>query len=171
MTHKVSLIAIALCLATLSARAAPVVEVVPTIDGLSGPCGFGDEEVTLVVSENDRQITKLDYCSSYGNSSARVVSDRLGRNYIAVEYGEGRGTLAVTTHLLIYYLDGTYLHEIARMPISWTTGFNGNWTFEYSFDQLSAGGLQVTFRRVGNGEGDECCTLPERTLVLTVGAP
>jgi hypothetical protein len=60
---------------------------------------------------------------SYGKSSTQIVGDRLGRNYVAVEYGEGRGTLAVTTYLLIDHLDGSNLNESAQVPILWTTGF------------------------------------------------
>ena len=170
MTYKLTLTTLGLCLATLSAHAAPEANVVPTNDAFYGPCGSSEDDLTLVVSENGRQVTKGDYCSSYGKSSAQIVSDRLGRTYIAVEYGEGRGTRAVTTFLLIYHRDGSNLHEIARVPIAWATGRNGDWIFEYAFDRLQPSGLQITFHRVGNGEGDECCTLPERTMTISIGA-
>ena len=153
-----------------SAHAAPEATIVPTNDDFHGPCGSSEEDLTLVISEMGREITKSDYCSSYGKSSVRIVSDQIGRNYVAVEYGEGRGTRAVTRFLLVYHLDGINLHEILRVPIEWATGLNGDWIFQYSFDRLRPSGLQITLRRVGNGEGDECCTLPEPTMTISIGA-
>src|SRR5690242_16335219 len=73
MTRTLSLMVIALRLATSSARATPDVRILPTNDAFHGPCGSSEEDLTLVVSEDGRPIATRPPGDC---SSPNIVGDR-----------------------------------------------------------------------------------------------
>jgi hypothetical protein len=67
-------------------------------------CGFWGDSETLSITDNGREILQKRYCSAYGGSEARIVSDARTHYYVLLKYSEGHGTNAWTDFLTIYEL-------------------------------------------------------------------
>ena|SRR5579872_6409068 len=129
-------------------------------------CLFADDAMRLVVSDNGKQLDRLDFCSSYGRAKAEIATDGRGRRYVLVELGEGRGTNAVTTYLVAYRLNAELL-EAMRIPLSWGTGPTQRFSYIYEIGDDNAGGPQITLR--GTDEtGSECCVPSEKVQIIRI---
>ena len=106
---------------------------------------------TLVVRRDGRQIVAQDYCSSYGFTSAKVVTDRRNVAYVVLEFGDGRGTGARTEHLAVFRV-GNGLAICTRQVIGGAAGVNSGWTYKYDFERPTGGGLRLSLRREIGGD-------------------
>src|SRR5262245_51615638 len=66
------------------------------------PCQFEGDRMTLIVSDGNKELSRLGVCSSYGSASAEVVIDARGKKFVLLRHGEGHGTNAVQEYLTIF---------------------------------------------------------------------
>jgi hypothetical protein len=131
-------------------------------------CDFVDDAMSLFVTDGGKELAQRDFCSSYGRATAKVAADRRGRNYVLLEYSEGRGTNASTTFLAVYRLAPELL-EVMRIPISWATGPTQRFVYQYDIEADQSGGLRIALR--GNDEtGSECCVPLEKVQIIRIDA-
>jgi hypothetical protein len=158
------------------ARAEPQVSIAPVlpVSAYSTPVqacdGFAEDELRLIVSVQGAQVVKRDFCSSYGHASARAVTDKAGQIFILLEYGEGRGTNAVTNYLELLRLHPDFL-EVLRVPLAWGTGPTQRFAYSYSLEFPAAGGMRIHLKGQMQGTPDpgfECCVPPADHLTIDV---
>jgi hypothetical protein len=167
-------IVIAMSLTPLAAHAAPKAVLVSRMppNQPSGPnftgCDFADDAMSLVITDDGKQLASEDFCSSFGKAKASMVVDQRGRNYVLLEYTEGRAPNATATYLMVFRL-ATDLVPVVRIPLSWGTGPTQRFTYAYDTASDQAGGLQITLRGTGEA-GSDCCVPPEKVQTIHIDA-
>ncbi len=63
------------------------------------PCQFAGDAQRVEVREGEVKLAELTFCSAYGRSNAKVVTDRAGVSYLLLRLGEGHGTNATSEYL------------------------------------------------------------------------
>ena len=158
-----------LTLAVGSAFGAPVATVVNGPGKIRGAalCQFDDDSMTLVLTGDGKEIARQYFCSSYGKSSAQVVTDARGTSYVLLRYGEGRGTNATQEYLEIFGV-AKDLVEYVRTPVSAGAGALSRWYYDHRVETPKGGGIKLILtRRV---EGEDATWVPtEKTRVIEVG--
>lgn len=152
---------LALCLGS-SSVAAPVAKVESGPGRLKGTslCQFEDDSMTLIVTDDGRELTRLYFCSSYGKAGARIVQDTRGESYVLLTYGEGRGTNAVMEYLAVFRL-AKDLSEYVRIPVSAGAGPLSRWYYDIRVGIPERGGIRLVLTlRV---EGEDAIWLPTET--------
>jgi hypothetical protein len=159
----------ALCLMVGNAFGAPVATVVPG-PGRShnggAPCEFQEDSRTVIVTAEGKELTRLDFCSSYGAASADVVTDGRGKNFLLLRHGEGRGTNAVQEYLTIFTI-AKDLVAYVRTPVSAGAGPQSRWHYRYRVITSARGGLRLTLTL--HIEGTDAIWVPSekvRTIVV-----
>lgn len=151
------------------AQARPDVEIQTTtqIDKpLHAGCEFSTDAMRLNIKDGGKSLGTLDFCSSYGEADAHLVSDRMGRRYLMLEFGQGHGTNAVARYLGIYRLSDE-LYELMRIPISWAVGRTQSVNYSYQISDDTSGGLKIEF--IGaEVAGRECCVPREKTWTVRI---
>ncbi len=159
-----------------TSTAATNVVTVKLIPGLTGRlkavestfCGnFSDDDMTLIISEGTKTL-EHPFCSSYGKATANVVTDAHGVSYILLDFGEGRGTNAVTEYLDVFPI-GKDMVEYAQMPLSEGAGPVSRWNYDYDVIAPPAGGIVLTFNLRVVGDGPVWITLPEKIRSMSIG--
>lgn len=80
---------------TLAAHAAPKAVLVSRVlpNQPPGPnftgCDFPDDAMSLVITDDGKELAREDFCSSYGRAKARMVADQHGRNYAVLDTPRG----------------------------------------------------------------------------------
>lgn len=139
----------------------------PLVPNQTG-CDFVDDAMSLVVTDDGKELAREDFCSSFGRAAAKTVADQHGRNYVLLEYSEGRGTNATTTYLTVFRLTADLL-EMMRIPLSWATGPTQRFAYAYDIANDQSGGLRITLRGTGEA-GSECCVPPEKVQTIRIDA-
>jgi hypothetical protein len=86
----------ALAAATSVVHAAPKAALVSRVlpNPRPGPnftgCDFPDDAMSVVITDDGKELAREDFCSSFGRAKASVVADQHGRNYALLEYTDGR---------------------------------------------------------------------------------
>jgi hypothetical protein len=130
--------------------AVPTAEIRTAEDGCPNS-EFVDDSLELVIRDGKRQLASYVFCSSYGKSDARVVSDKRGRFYVVLTYGEGRGTNARTEYISVLPIREPIV-PIATIPIEGPAGFTSRWRYDYRTETPSGGGLKfvLSLRAIGD---------------------
>jgi hypothetical protein len=105
------------------------------------------DPMRLVVFEGNREILYHDYCSAYGLGEARLVTDALGKHFVLLEHGEGRGNRSTSMYLTIFELDldtRGFLNERARLLVSEPVGLYVDSTYRYDVATPARGGIRLT---------------------------
>lgn len=130
-------------------------------------CQFKDDERTLSIRDGEKEIAWHTFCSSYGNASARLVQAMSNESYLLLEYGEGRGPNAVARYLGVYRLSNELL-ELARTPLSWASTATTRWSYKYSVDTPTDGGIVIRLELEGPMHLPGTVDRPERLRVITL---
>ena len=172
MSIRWTIAAIGLILAIPLARAAPVVVVKPYNSQLGSPeakeCAFLGDAMYVDVKDGKKLLLRYDFCSAYGEASARLVTDSLQRMYLLLEYGRGHGTSVTTKYLAVYRLENRDVTELLRLPIDWWVSASGKFTYEYTALPDRSGGIQIDLYGTVSGRKSDCCVPPERNLVVRI---
>ncbi len=161
-------------LTALAAHAAPKAVLVSRLlpNQPSGPnftgCDFADDAMSLVITDDGKELAREDFCSSFGHAKASIVADQHGRNYALLEYTEGRAPNATVTYLAVLRLAAD-LVQVMRIPISWGTGPTQRFTYDYVTGSDPSGGLLITVRGAGEA-GSDCCVPPETVETIRIDA-
>ena len=143
-------------------------------------CARVEDTLTMIVSNDRKVVAKHYFCASSGpiSTTAQVVTDRAGNNYILLNYGEGHGTNAVRKYLKIYALpkDLTKLsqgmYDYLRTPISAAAGLTSGWVYRYQIEKLSCGGLRLLLALSIDGPKQKVWTEPaQKTRIIDVNVP
>lgn len=161
--------AVTLSLAVASAFGAPVATVANGPGNIRGValCQFDDDSMTLVLTEGGKEIARRYFCSSYGKSTADVVTDARGISYVLLRYGEGRGTNATQEYLEVFGI-GKDLIEYVRTPVSAGAGALSRWYYDHRIETPKGGGIRLILTRRVDGE-DALWVPAEKTRVIEVG--
>jgi hypothetical protein len=166
---------VAMSLTPLAAHAAPKAVLVSRLppNQTAGPnftgCDFADDAMSLMITDDGKELASEDFCSSFGKAKASMVVDRRSRNYALLEYTEGRAPNSVVTYLMVFRVAAD-LVSVVRIPLSWGTGPTQRFIYVYESGSDESGGLSITLR--GSGEaGSDCCVPPEKveTIRIDVG--
>ena len=139
----------------------------PTGPNFTG-CDFPDDAMSLVITDDGKELAREDFCSSFGQAKARMAADAHGRNYALLEYTEGRAPNPTTTYLIVFRLAAD-LVQVVRIPLSWGTGPTQRFTFGYDTGSDQSGGLRITLRGTGEA-GSDCCVPPETVETIRIDA-
>jgi hypothetical protein len=130
-------------------------------------CGFWGDSLTLTISDGDRVIITKRYCSAYGESHARIVSDARAHNYVLLTHSEGHGTNAKTDYLTVYRLTDKLIKR-TRVRISEGVGPTARWFYDYTVQTLPQGGLKLVMTLRIEGTPDRGSIPPEPARVVIV---
>jgi hypothetical protein len=166
--------AIALAGTVPAAHAAPKAVLVSRLppNQTAGPnftgCDFADDAMSLMITDDGKELAAEDFCSSFGKAKASMVADQHGRNYALLEYTEGRAPNGVSTYLMVFRV-ATDLVSVVRIPLSWGTGPTQRFTYAYDAGSDQAGGLSITLRGTEEA-GSDCCVPPEKVETIRIDA-
>jgi hypothetical protein len=130
-------------------------------------CGFWGDSLILSVTDQGREIAEKKYCSAYAHGAARVVTDALGHPYVLLEYSEGHGTNAFTGYLVIYRL-ADQLIERERVRLSIGAGPASRWSYEYTAETPTGGGLRLLLQLSTSGVPEPYLSPPPATQTVAV---
>jgi len=130
---------------TLSATFSVTIGDTPPLPNGVKFCQFAEDAKRLEIRDGSKQLTKYDFCASYGQATGTVITDAVGKSYLLLRYAEGRGTNATTDYLAIFTVQPE-LFEFVRTPISSGAGPLSRWEYTYSIARPTRGGLRLTFR-------------------------
>ena len=134
-----------------------------------GACYFRGDTMRLKIIRGTKEVFVDEYCSAYGNGSARLITDTRGRNYVLLTYLEGHGSHASTTYLRVDELIGNALYDRGRLVKSEPIGIGADLVFDLSVRRLPQGGLRIIGTSRVDGPLDRGQSAPPRQLVsLTV---
>jgi hypothetical protein len=155
-----SLLFLALGVVTAARSVAGVVTTAEILENPSSkvtPCyGFTEDRMKLVVAQDGAALDSFEFCSSYGKASVTVETDRSGRAFVLLRYGEGRGTNARSEYIMIFAAS-TPLIELARLPVSAPAGPFSQWHYDVTVQPRRSHGLRITMtlRVDGRVEGKD----------------
>jgi len=154
---------------------------------LESPLSLGDQEkewcnsspedsMVLTIIDGQKPPITLRVCSSYGDAKAKAFTDKKGRNYVLLEYGENRGTNARNDYLRVYRLDNDHLFKIMDIQLSWWTAPLNRFFYHYDVTTGHTAGLEINLRETGYKSGPdvpeapdpECCIPSERTRTIWI---
>jgi len=130
-------------------------------------CRFWGDGETLSIADNGHPILEKSYCAAYGESTATIVTDKLGHHYVFLKYGEGHGSDATIDYLTIYLLSD-HLTERKTLILSERCGLSCDWTYNYAVHTSPTGGLQIILTLVVDGRPDAGISLPRQTRTAFV---
>jgi hypothetical protein len=136
-------------------------------------CGFSGDALVLAVSHERRLVDSVSFCSAYGISRARHLTDQRGDHFILLEHGEGHGTGATSYYLTVYRLAGVSLDERARWLSEQSAGPSGASIYSYRVETPPGGGIIITGRWTLNGQNraDDPALSRQRTVVAIDTSP
>src|ERR1017187_10461006 len=127
-----------------TAGARPAVQLQGTTDAFTPiGCLFPEDHVILSISDNGKHLASKTYCTTFGKSTAKLVTDTRGVTYLLLEYGVGRGTNATEYFLDVDRLEGD-LKQVFKKLISTATGPSSRYRYEYKAQTPKTGGLTLT---------------------------
>ena len=160
--------ALALPLLASSALAAPDVSVRPSTDYAENDCGLFDTDgLILTVTDHGRPILEKRFCSSYGASKARIVSDGRAHNFLLLEYKVGHGTNAPVDSLTVYELTDRLVERV-NLTLSEPMGETSRWTYDYRVTARRPSGLTLRMTLQVDGKPDTGSKLPPPTKIIVV---
>ena len=139
------------------------------VEGGGGLDACPNDTERLAILEGERELFQHLYCSEHGWGGGRLVTDALGRHYVLLEYGEGRGNRNTSMNLSVYrFLES--LDERANLVVRTPVGLEADVILDYRVETPASGGLVLRGTRRLDGElapGDPPIA-PEATTVLEI---
>jgi len=135
----------------------------------SPACEFWGDAMVMKVFRGSAEVITEEFCSAYGRSSARLITDNRGRNFVLLTYSEGHGTRATTYYLRVNELVGKTLYDCGRLTKSAPIGLHADLVVDFSVKTLAKGGIRIIGRSRVTGRLKRDETAPRNQVVsLTV---
>ena len=132
-----------------------------------------DAPMILRIFDNQNLLLKENYCALDSSSSARMISDRRGNEYLFLEYGGGaRGTETRLGFLDIFRFRNSpaSLEKLQTVQLSQWLGYSTEAEYRYRILQPQGGGLQVIFtRRISGTDFSFNSSMPPRQKIVNIG--
>ncbi len=130
----------------------------------AGLCVGAEDQARLTIAT--KPPIRRYYCSDYGALPGRIVTDRKGRLYLLLKYGDGHGTEVNVTQLAVYRID----HGLTRRGSFQLSDWIGPETrarYRYTVKRPARGGLVLRFTRYFDGK-HIAWKVPPRTGTLRI---
>jgi hypothetical protein len=132
-------------------------------------CEFADDKVVLTIMDNGKRLATKTYCTSFGDSKAKLVTDTRGTIYLLLEYRTGRTSEGTDDYLEVDWLD-KQLKQVFQMQTVGITGPNAAYWYTHAVQTPKAGGLILTFT-LHASPNPECCVPTQKKRVVKIDVP
>lgn len=152
------------------ACATPVIHLQSNTDiSKRNACEFAGDKVVLTITDNGKRLATKTYCTSFGESKAKLVTDARGKLYLLLEYRTGRTSEGTDDYLEVDRLD-QQLKQVFQMQTVGITGPNAAFWYTHAVQTPKTGGLILTFT-LHASPNSKCCVPTQKKRVVRIDAP